>query len=87
VKPTEISRGRLLVNATGCAVIAALCLPGALWCAIELGSMQAPPPNDPDGPKAAGVIIFGMVLFGLFGIAALIDLLRSIRRIRRAPAD
>jgi hypothetical protein len=84
---SEISLGRLLVNAAGCAIIAALCLPGAFWFALTFETLQPPRPDDPDGPKALGFMVLGILFCGAFGIGALIDLIRTVRRIRRLAAE
>jgi hypothetical protein len=81
------SATRLIFNAIGCFLLAAICLPGALALALGLGSMPPPPPNDPDGPKALGLVLFWLILCGMFGTAALIDFLRAVKQLRALPKN
>jgi uncharacterized integral membrane protein len=78
---------RLTYNAIGCGVIAAISLGVAFMLAFDLASMQPPHPEDPDAPKALGLAVFGMLLGALFGVAAVIDLLRTVRKLRGRRAD
>lgn len=76
---------RLVFNALGCAAFAAISLTVALTMAFALTAMDPPRPDDPDGPKALGLVVVGVVLGALFGIAGIIDLLRTVKKIRALP--
>lgn len=71
----------LLLNLTVSALLTLFSLPMAFTLAIGLYSMPLPRPDDPDGPKAMGLTIFGIVIGGFIGVVALIQLIRVVRKL------
>jgi len=72
---------RLLLNLTVSGLLTLFSLPMAFTLAIGLYSMSLPRPDDPDGPKAIGLAIFGIVICGFIGVGALIELIRAVRKL------
>jgi hypothetical protein len=83
----DVSPLHLTFNALGCAAVAAVSLTVAFTPAFTLTSIVPPRPNDPDGSKALGFVIAGVLLGALFGVAGLIDLLRTVKKLRSIPSD